>query len=60
MGSLGDSLLARLGLMGQVLRYFWRRRLRWMIPMGAALLVLGLRFVVAQATAGGPFIYALF
>lgn len=55
-----ESALSRLGLLGLVMVYFWRRKLWWLIPMVFVLLLFGLLIAFAQATAVGPFIYTLF
>ncbi len=51
---------ARVGLVGEMLDYLARRRLWFIIPMVAVLLLCGLLFALAQATALGPLIYTLF
>ncbi|WP_423226322.1 DUF5989 family protein [Candidatus Amarolinea aalborgensis] len=51
---------ARVGLVGEMLGYLAKRRLWFIIPMVAVLLLFGLLIVLAQATAIGPLIYTLF
>jgi hypothetical protein len=55
-----SSLLARFGLVGEIVIYLWRRKLWWMIPMVLVLLIFGLLLVFATVTGVGPFIYTLF
>jgi hypothetical protein len=50
----------RIGIMGELLGFLWRRRLWWLSPMVVALLLIGLLLVFAQSSAIGPFIYTLF
>jgi hypothetical protein len=50
----------RAGMLGEVLGFFWARKLWWLLPMVVLLLGLSVLIVVAQATPFGPFIYALF
>jgi hypothetical protein len=50
----------RAGVAGEVLGFFWARRLWWLLPMVFSLLMLGVLIALAQATPLGPFIYALF
>jgi len=50
----------RAGVAGEVLAFFWARKLWWLMPMVMLLLVLAVLIVVAQATPFGPFIYAIF
>jgi len=45
---------------GGLLRFMWRRRLWWLLPVAFVLLVAGLLIVVGTATGVGPFIYTLF
>ena len=51
---------AKLGIMGELLSFFWERKLWWMIPMIAVLLLFGLLIVFTQGTAVAPFVYTLF
>lgn len=53
---LGDKF----GIAGELLAFFWRRKLWWMIPLVTVLLLFGLLIVVGSATGVGPFIYTLF
>ena len=54
------SFLDRLGTLGELLRFFWRRKLWWMIPMVLALLLVGVAILTSQGSAVAPFIYTLF
>ncbi|HAA74643.1 TPA: hypothetical protein DCE37_05935 [Candidatus Latescibacteria bacterium] len=51
---------AKLGIMGELLTFFWERKLWWLIPMIAVLLLFGLLIVFTQGTAVAPFVYTLF
>ena len=51
---------AKLGIMGELLEFFWQRKLWWMLPMILMLLLFGLLIVFTQGTAVAPFIYTLF
>lgn len=53
-------VFARFGIVGELLAFFWARKLWWMIPMVALLLLFGLLIVFTQGTAVAPFIYTLF
>jgi len=44
----------------ELLRFLWSRRLWWLIPFVATLLLVGLVVLVGQATGIAPFIYTLF
>lgn len=49
-----------LGVAGELIAFFWRLRLWWLIPMVALLLLFGLLVVFASISGVGPFIYTLF
>jgi hypothetical protein len=55
-----EGLRNRFGIAGELLAFFWQRKLWWMIPMVFVLLVFAGLMVTAQSTALGPFIYTLF
>jgi hypothetical protein len=57
---LVDSLLQRLGIAGELLRFFWQRKWWWLSPMIVLLLLLGGLIIFAQSSAIAPFIYTLF
>ena len=46
--------------MGELMQFLWERKLWWMMPMVAVLLVLGILIIFAQSSAIAPFIYTLF
>ena len=50
----------KLGIMGELLQFFWERKLWWMIPLVVVILLLGLVIVFTQGTAVAPFAYTLF
>lgn len=54
--SLGDKF----GTAGELFGFMFRRRIWWMIPLVALLLVFSLIIVLGQSTPLGPFIYTLF
>ena len=54
------SMATNLGVFGELLRFLWRRKLWWLIPMVAMLVLFGLVLVFASASGVGPFIYTLF
>ena len=59
MGS-GRRLISKLGTIGELLVFLWRRRLWWMIPMIVVLVLFGLLLLFTQSSAVAPFIYSLF
>jgi hypothetical protein len=54
------SASRRVGLMGELLSYFWEQKLWWLMPMVFMLLALGILLIFAQSSAIAPFIYTLF
>ena len=54
------ELISRLGIMGELLTFFWKRKLWWLIPMVMVLLLFGLLLIFAQTSSIAPFIYTLF
>lgn len=56
----GKEVLTRLGIIGELLRALWRRKLWWIIPMIVVLVLFALVLVFAQGSAVAPFIYTLF
>lgn len=55
-----DGVKQRFGIAGELMGFLWERRLWWLIPMVAVLLLFGGLMVTAQSSALGPFIYTLF
>ena len=45
------NTFARIGIAGNLLGFFWRRRAYWMVPLVAVLLVLGILVIFAQSSA---------
>ena len=50
----------RLGVLGELLAFLWKRKLYWMLPMVITLLVFALLIMLGSATPAGAFIYTLF
>ncbi len=57
---IGKGFLSRLGILGELLVFLWKRKLWWMIPMILVLILFALLLVFAQGSAVAPFIYTLF
>ena len=60
MKSFFRSMTSNVGIVGQLLSFLWQRKLWWLIPMVAVLLLFGLLLIFASASGVGPFIYTLF
>ncbi|MFQ3647175.1 MAG: DUF5989 family protein [Anaerolineae bacterium] len=55
-----DDALTRLGVMGEILSFFWKRRLFWLIPMLLVLGLIAIFIVIGISSPAGAFIYTLF
>jgi hypothetical protein len=58
--SRGADFLTRLGIIGELLRFLWGRKLWWIIPLIVVLVLFAVLLVFAEGSAVGPFIYTLF
>ncbi len=54
------NLVARLGIAGELLHFFWHRKVWWMTPLVLVILVLGVLVIFGQSSAVSAFIYTLF
>ena len=57
---LARGLVARLGIAGELLGFFWQHKWWWLTPMLFVLLLLGAVILFAQSSAIAPFIYTIF
>jgi Family of unknown function (DUF5989) len=55
-----NDLTKRMGILGDLLQFFWQRKWWWLTPMVLMLMVVGGLVVFAQSSAIAPFIYTLF
>ena len=55
-----QSLCGRFTITSELLRFFWERKLWWMMPMLILLIIFGFLIIFAQSSAVAPFIYTLF
>jgi hypothetical protein len=54
------NAMARLGVLGELLSFLWRRKRWWLIPIVTVLLLLLILLLFATASGLGPFIYSIF
>jgi uncharacterized membrane protein YqhA len=54
------QLFSRFSILGELLRFLWKRRLWWLIPMVLVLVLSMALFIFAQGSVIVPFIYSLF
>jgi len=60
MKNFFKAMATNTGVAGEILAFLWQRKLWWLIPMVAVLLLLGLIMIFAAASGVGPFIYTIF
>ncbi len=60
MNSWVRGFAANAGVVGEIMAFLWKRKLWWLMPMVALLLLFGLLLVFAASSGVGPFIYTLF
>ncbi len=58
-GAMQDFFM-RLGVLGELLAFLWKRKLYWMLPMVITLLVFALLIMLGGSSPAGVFIYTLF
>jgi len=54
------DFLARMGILGELLQFLWRRKLYWLIPMIITLIIFAVLIILGSNPATQPFIYTLF
>ncbi len=54
------EITSRLGVIGELMRFLWARKLWWMIPMIVALILFGILIILGSTGVLSPFIYSLF
>jgi len=55
-----STFIVRLGVLGELLQFLWKRKLWWLIPMIVLVILFVVLLVFAQGSAVAPFIYTLF
>lgn len=58
--SAWQEFAQRLGILGELLAFLWKRKLYWMLPMVITLIVFALVILFGSASPLSPFIYTLF
>ncbi len=54
------DLVARMGILGELLQFLWRRKLYWLIPMIIVLALFIVLIILSSNPATAPFIYPMF
>ncbi len=57
---LMKDISSRLGIAGELLRFFWQHKWWWMTPLILGLVVMAALVIIAQSSAVFPMIYTLF
>lgn len=57
--ALNDMFL-RMGIIGELFAFLWKRKLYWLIPMMLTFAIFAVIMVLASNPATSPFIYTLF
>ena len=52
-----QTMVGNMGVAGEMMTFLWARRLWWLIPMVAVLLLFGLLLIFASSSGVAPFIY---
>lgn len=55
-----NDFFMRMGILGELMVFLWRRKLYWLIPMMMTLLIFAVIIVLGSSGPGGVFIYSLF
>ncbi len=55
-----QDFFARLGVLGELLAFLWKRKLYWLLPLVITLLVFALLIIIGGSGPLSPFIYSLF
>ncbi len=55
-----QDFFMRIGVLGELLAFLWKRKLYWMLPLVISLLVFAIVIIVGSAGPAGVFIYPLF
>lgn len=54
------DLMMRLGVIGELFSFLWKRKLYWLVPMIVVLVLVGALIILSANPATSPFIYSLF
>ncbi len=55
-----DDMFLRMGIIGELFAFLWKRKLYWLIPMMITFAIFAVIMVLASNPATSPFIYTLF
>lgn len=55
-----QDIFLRMGVLGELLSFLWKRKLYWLIPMMLVLFIFAVIIIIGSTGPGGAFIYTLF
>lgn len=55
-----NEFLMKMGILGELLAFLWKRKLYWLIPMIVVLLLFAAIIALGAVSGGGLFVYTLF
>ncbi|MCA9882958.1 MAG: hypothetical protein KC615_04100 [Anaerolineae bacterium] len=55
-----QDVFLRMGVLGELLSFLWKRKLYWLIPMMIVLFLFAVIIIIGSTGPGGAFIYTLF
>jgi uncharacterized protein DUF5989 len=55
-----NEFLMKLGVLGELLTFLWKRKLYWLIPMIIVLILFAAIIALGAVSGGGIFVYTLF
>ena len=55
-----NEFLMKMGILGELLTFLWKRKLYWLIPMVLVLLLFAVIIALGAVSGGGLFVYTLF
>jgi uncharacterized protein DUF5989 len=58
-GGINDFFM-KMGILGELLAFLWKRKLYWLIPMIVVLMLFAAIIALGAVSGGGIFVYTLF
>jgi hypothetical protein len=54
------DFIARMGILGELFQFLWRRKLYWLIPMVITLILVAVFIILRTNPVTAPFMYTIF
>lgn len=58
--SAAQDFFMRMGILGELLAFLWKRKLYWLLPMVITLLIFAVLIIIGSSGPAGAFVYTLF